>query len=180
MVYTTNITRINYLAASKMIAAAVARADEMNVPQCIAIMDPSGGLVCFARTDGAADLASGPAYAKARVAAERQHPSGALPEEFEVGVAFATGGQYTNLPGGLPIVLDGIHIGGIGVSGGSGDDDLDVARAGVGCHRSCLESNQFIIICLGKSKFPSNRGKLLTVLDPLAHAILDVLQVSAH
>ena len=32
MVYTTNITRINYLAASKMIAAAVARADEMNVP----------------------------------------------------------------------------------------------------------------------------------------------------
>ena len=111
MVYTTKITRINYLAASKMIAAAVARADQMNVPQCIAIMDTSGGLVCFARTDGAADLASGPAYAKARVAAERQHPSGALPEEFEVGVAFATGGQYTNLPGGLPIVLDGIHIG---------------------------------------------------------------------
>ena len=64
MVYTTNITRINYLAASKMIAAAVARADEMNVPQCIAIMDPSGGLVCFAKTDGAADLASGPAHAK--------------------------------------------------------------------------------------------------------------------
>ena len=56
MVYTTNITRINYSAASKMIAAAVAKADEMNVPQCIAIMDPSGGLVCFARTDGAADL----------------------------------------------------------------------------------------------------------------------------
>ena len=131
MAYTTSMTRINYLAASKMMAAAVARADEMNVPQCIAIMDPSGGLVCFARTDGAADRASGPAYAKARVAAERQHPSGALPAEFEVGVAFATGGQYTNLPGGLPIVLDGIHVGGIGVSGGSGDDDLDVARAGL-------------------------------------------------
>ena len=131
MAYTTSMTRINYLAASKMMAAAVARADEMNVPQCIAIMDPSGGLVCFARTDGAADLASGPAYAKARVAAERQHPSGALPAEFEVGVAFATGGQYTNLPGGLPIALDGVHVGGIGVSGGSGDDDLDVARAGL-------------------------------------------------
>ena len=54
-----------------------------------------------------------------------------ITKEFEVGVAFATGGQYTNLPGGLPIVLDGIHIGGIGVSGGSGDDDLDVARAGL-------------------------------------------------
>ena len=118
-----------------MMAAAVARADEMNVPQCIAIMDPSGGLVCFARTDGAADLASGPAYAKARVAAERQHPSG-LPAEFEVGVAFATGGQYTNLPGWLANRSGLIHVGGIGVSGGSGDDDLDVARAGlaaIGC-----------------------------------------------
>ena len=112
----------------------------------------------LARTDGAADLASGPAYAKARVAAERQHPSGALPKEFEVGVAFATGGQYTNLPGGLPIVLDGIHIGGIGVSGGSGDDDLDVA--GQGWLPSELHRKQSIYYyCLGKSKFPSNRGK---------------------
>ena len=179
MVYTTNITRINYLAASKMIAAAVARADEMNVPQCIAIMDPSGGLVCFARTDGAADLASGPAYAKARVAAERQHPSGALPEEFEVGVAFATGGQYTNLPGGLPIVLDGIHIGGIGVSGGS-EMMIWMWRGQGWLPSELLKSNQFIVICLGKSKFPNNRGKPLTVLDPLAHEILDVLQVSAH
>ncbi|MDB2324598.1 heme-binding protein [Alphaproteobacteria bacterium] len=131
MSYTTTITRVTYLAASKMMAAAVAKADEMGVPQCIAIMDPSGGLICFARTDGAADLAAGPAYAKARVAAERQHPSGALPAEFEVGVAFATDGQYTNLPGGLPIVLDGVHVGGIGASGGSGEDDLAVAHAGL-------------------------------------------------
>jgi uncharacterized protein GlcG (DUF336 family) len=131
MSYIITTNRINYLAASKMMEAAVAKADEMGVPQCIAIMDPAGGLICFARTDGAADLASGPAYAKARVAAERQHPSGALPAEFEMGVAFATGGQYTNLPGGLPINLDGGHIGGIGVSGGSGDDDLAVAQAGL-------------------------------------------------
>ena len=131
MAFTTSMTRINYVAASKMMAAAVARADEMNVPQCIAIMDPSGGLVCFGRTDGAADLASGPAYAKARVAAERQHASGALPVEFEVGVAFATGGQYTNLPGGLPIVLDGVHVGGIGVDAVSVGQAVRLARAGL-------------------------------------------------
>lgn len=71
MSYIITANRINYLAASKMMEAAVAKADEMGVPQCIAIMDPAGGLICFARTDGAADLASGPAYAKARVAAER-------------------------------------------------------------------------------------------------------------
>ena len=65
------------------------------------------------------------------MAAERKHPSGALPAEFEVGVAFATGGQYTNLPGGLPSNLNGEPVGGIGVSGGSGEDDLAVAQAGL-------------------------------------------------
>ena len=100
-------------------------------------------------------------------------------KEFEVGVAFATNGQYTNLPGGLPIVLDGIHIGGIG-SVGALEMMIWMWRGQGWLPSELLESNQFIIICLGKSKFPSNRGKLLTVLDPLAHAILDVLQVSAH
>ena len=96
----------------------------------IAIMTRQAVLFALLELMGMADLASGPAYAKARVAAEREHPSGALPAEFEVGVAFATGGQYTNLPGGLPIVLDGVHIGGIGVTGGLGDDDF-TARAGL-------------------------------------------------
>ena len=38
---------------------------------------------------------------------------------------------HTVLAGGLPIVIDGHHVGGIGVSSGSGDEDLEVARAGL-------------------------------------------------
>lgn len=131
MAYTISSSRLSYAGAAKMIAAAVAKAEAMGVPQCIAVMDPGGHLIAFARTDGAAGIASGPALRKARVAAERHHPSGALPKEYELGVGLATDGQYTNLPGGLPIILDGQVVGGIGVSAGSGEQDLEVARAGL-------------------------------------------------
>ncbi len=131
MSYTIQAPRLSYNGATKMIEAAVAKAESMNVPQCIAIMDPGGNLIAYARTDGAAGIAGGPALRKARVAAERKHPSGALPSEYELGVGLATEGQYTNLPGGLPIILDGEVVGGIGVSSGSGDEDLEVARAGL-------------------------------------------------
>ena len=123
--------KLSYAAAAKMLAAAVAHAEAMKVPQCIAIMDAGGHLLAYARTDGAAALAGGPALRKAQVSAERRHPSGALPKEYELGVGLATDGHYTNLPGGLPIVIDGHHVGGIGVSSGSGDEDLEVARAGL-------------------------------------------------
>ena len=123
--------KLSYAAAAQMLAAAVAQAQKMQVPQCIAIMDAGGQLLAYGRTDGAAGLAGGPALRKAQVSAERRHPSGALPAEYELGVGLATDGHYTNLAGGLPIVIDGHHVGGIGVSSGSGDEDLEVARAGL-------------------------------------------------
>ena len=42
-----------------------------------------------------------------------------------------SGGKITTLLGGLPIVVDGQVIGAIGVAGGSGEQDLEVAKAGV-------------------------------------------------
>ena len=50
---------------------------------------------------------------------------------LEMGRDQAIGGRLTNLKGGLPIVVEGITIGGIGVGSQTGDEDLEVARAGV-------------------------------------------------
>lgn len=130
--YVIQTSRLNYAGAAAILAAAVAEADRIGVPAVIVIMDPAGQLITYARTDGAADLASGPAYAKARVAAERKHPSGALPTEYETGVAFTTGGTYTNLAGGLQILIEGVHVGGIAASGGSGKEDTQIVMAGLG------------------------------------------------
>lgn len=129
--FVTLVPRLNYSGAAAILAAAVAEAETISVPVVIVIMDPAGQLITYARTDGAADLAAGPAYAKARVSAERKHPSGALPVEYENGVAFTTGGTYTNLSGGLQIILDGEHVGGIAASGGSGEQDTQIVLAGL-------------------------------------------------
>lgn len=134
--YVIQTSRLNYAGAAAILAAAVAEADRIGVPVIIVIMDPAGQLITYARADGAADLASGPAYAKARVAAERKHPSGALPTEYETGVAFTTGGTYTNLAGGLQILIDGVHVGGIAASGGSGEEDTQIVMAGLGAIRA--------------------------------------------
>lgn len=129
--YVTRTARLTYAGASRMLAAAVAEAQRMSVPVVIVVMDPAGQIIAYARMDGAADLAAGPALAKARVAAERRHPSGALPAAYEIGVAFATGGAYTNLAGGLQVIVEGEHVGGIAASGGSSEQDLAIVRAGL-------------------------------------------------
>ena len=45
--------------------------------------------------------------------------------------AAASGGKLTTLKGGVPIVIDGQVIGAVGVGGGTGEQDAEVARAGI-------------------------------------------------
>ncbi len=52
-----------------------------------------------------------------------------MPEGFRTQIAFATGGEVTGLPGGLPIRIDGEVVGGIGIGSGSGEQDLAVGNA---------------------------------------------------
>ncbi|MBS0263291.1 MAG: heme-binding protein, partial [Planctomycetes bacterium] len=45
--------------------------------------------------------------------------------------AAASGGKVTTLKGGVPIVLEGQVIGGVGVGGGTGEQDAEIAKAGI-------------------------------------------------
>jgi uncharacterized protein GlcG (DUF336 family) len=58
-------------------------------------------------------------------------PTSKFKPEDETRLAFASQSQLTNLKGGLPIIIDGVCIGAIGVGSGTGDQDLEVARAAV-------------------------------------------------
>jgi uncharacterized protein GlcG (DUF336 family) len=120
---------LSHQGALKALAAAVAKAEEIGVPQNIIIVDASGVLVASIRMDGAKYLSIDTATGKARFAASHNTPSGNLP--FEAGVTFAvvTKGTATNLPGGLPIRFGGKLAGGIGVGSGTGEQDLIVGRA---------------------------------------------------
>jgi uncharacterized protein GlcG (DUF336 family) len=123
--------RLTHEGAAKVLTAAVARAEEIGAPQCIAVTDDGGHLLAFARMDGAKVLSIDSSTAKARTAASSRAPTGGVAPELESRLAFATGGKLTNLPGGMPLVVEGCLVGAIGVGSGTGEQDTDVARAGV-------------------------------------------------
>ena len=62
--------------ALKLLQAAIAKAKEMNVPQCISIVDTGGHLLAFARMDGAFVLSVDTSLAKAKTAASHGVPTG--------------------------------------------------------------------------------------------------------
>jgi len=129
MIRTTVIHELTDDAALTMINAAVARARDIGVPECIVIVDVRGRVIASLRMTGAKFASLETATAKAVSAASNRVASGAIPAQFENLVALATHGQITNLQGGLPIVIDGELCGAIGVGSGSPDQDLEVAHA---------------------------------------------------
>jgi glc operon protein GlcG len=115
--------------AMKLLNAAIAKAREMNVPECIAVVDAGGQLLAFARMDGAFALSFDTALVKAMTAACYGIPTGDIAAGIDLKLAIATQGKRVNLPGGLPVIVDGHVIGGIGVGSGTGEQDKDVAKA---------------------------------------------------
>jgi len=129
MAWTSEARILTHHGAMAMLAAAVAEAESLGQPQCIVIVDASGEILAELRMTGAKFLSRKSALAKARTAASIGAPSASIPEAVRAPVAAATDGAVTGLPGGLPMIVDGHRLGGIGVGSGSGDQDLSVARA---------------------------------------------------
>ena len=130
-----NNLKLTLPGAKAMLAAAEKKATEIKVPQCIAIADEGGHLLAFARMDGAKVSSVQVAITKATAAAMRRAPTGPLPSAEEanlllsLGLPLATGGRLTPIRGGVPIVVEGQVIGGVGVSAGTEDQDVQVAKA---------------------------------------------------
>ena len=146
--------RLTLLGARKAIAGAEARAAEKGYKMNIAAVDDGGHLLAFARMDGARPASVATATTKAVTAATYRQASGPLPvggKEPDVLTSLslqnASGGKLTTLLGGIPIVVDGQVIGALGVGGGTGEQDAEVARAGVeafvaGLHEVTIEKER--------------------------------------
>ena len=127
--YSEPTTRLTHKGVLKMLDAATEKAEEIGQPQCIVIVDASGVPLGSLRMTGAKYLSAKSARAKARTAASIAAPSDAIPDAVGLYIAAATQGDVTRLGGGLPIVLDGHLVGGIGVGSGAPDQDKAVAQA---------------------------------------------------
>ncbi|MCR9138754.1 MAG: heme-binding protein [Alphaproteobacteria bacterium] len=120
---------LTHRAVMTMLAAAIEKADDLGQPQCIVIVDRSGETLGEIRMDGAKYLSRKSALAKARTAASIGAPTPSIPEQVRAGIAAATSGEVTGLPGGLPVVFQGDIAGAVGVGSGSGEQDIAVANA---------------------------------------------------
>lgn len=138
MTLTRPTAKLTYRGAQALLAAAVDAAEQIGVPQCIAITDEGCNLLAFIRMDGARVMSIESATRKAMTAASTGLPTGGIPAEKAPALAAATDGRMTNLPGGLPLRAHGHVVGGIGVGSGSGEQDLVVARAAVAAFEAAL------------------------------------------
>ncbi len=129
MDYTASTDTLTHAGVMTMLQAAIAKAEEMDQPQCIVIVDASGEVLGEIRMTGAKFLSRKSALSKARTAASIRAPSSVIPPEVQPHIGMATGGAVTGLAGGLPIIINGACIGGIGVGSGSGAQDVEVATA---------------------------------------------------
>lgn len=130
--------KLTHAGALRVLDAAIEAAAAMGVPQCIAIVDEGCNLLAFVRMDGSRVLSIESATRKAMTAATTGRPTGEIAAEKALALAAATDGRMTNLLGGLPLLVEGQVVGGIGVGSGTGEQDLDVARQAVAAFEALL------------------------------------------
>lgn len=120
--------------AKKAAAGAVAEAHKNNWSMAVAVTDTSGTLVYFERMDNTQSGSINVALGKSRSASMFRRPTKVFQD------LIAKGSDFTYLlglegasvvQGGIPIVMDGKVVGGLGVSGGSGAQDVQTAEAGI-------------------------------------------------
>jgi len=123
--------------ASRILEAAVKKAESLGAKMNIAVVDTGANLKTFVRMDGAWLGSVDISIKKAKTARFFNMPTGEVGKLSQPGgplynIEHSNGGLIT-FPGGMPIKgKDGTIIGGIGVSGSTVDNDQTVALAGAG------------------------------------------------
>lgn len=125
---------ISYEAAADMVNAAIKKAEALGCLQNVAVVDDGGNLKTFGRMDGAPILGIEGCQRKAFTAlfgigTEDLYAHVKDDKSLLVGLSHFTGA--TVIGGGLPIIVDGEVIGGIGVGGGTVEEDVACAEAGL-------------------------------------------------
>ncbi|NVD34782.1 heme-binding protein [Marinobacter lutaoensis] len=130
------INRLDLADARLLIEGAAHKAREIGVPMCIAVVDESGTLIAFERMDGgkvtSVTIAQDKAYtAAAARKATHEYNAVNVPGSLTFGIHTEVGGRLSSVGGGLPVVVNGEVVGGIGLSSGTPQQDMECAQAGI-------------------------------------------------
>jgi uncharacterized protein GlcG (DUF336 family) len=141
--------------ARAMAQAALRKADELKVPETVCIVDDGGYPIALERMDGARVTGPQIAWNKAFTAAGHKRsthlfttpPNGpALPGNEAFGIQWSFEGRFAVFVGGFPVVVDGEVIGGVGLSGGNGEQDTKCALAALQALKDLVGSKHGVLV----------------------------------
>jgi uncharacterized protein GlcG (DUF336 family) len=121
--------------AELILDAAQKRSEEMGGIHVICIADHAGYPIALRRCDGgkvtSVQIAQNKAFTAAGHRRKTHTFTNTYPGEEAWGIFTQHEGRFTVFVGGYPIEADGEVVGGIGVSGGNGEQDIAVCEAGI-------------------------------------------------
>lgn len=127
---TRQVRTLNAEGAQNALAATLAEAKRNNWLVSIAVVDPAGELLAFVRMDGAGISTIQNALGKAATSARFRRPSQVYDSVSKTRPGLMTFENMTAVEGGVPILIDNVVVGAIGVSGAASAEDALMARAG--------------------------------------------------
>lgn len=135
-VHPRHVRVLSYAEARVVLDAALAEAERIGVLASVAVLDAGREPIAFGRQDGAGLLTGEVATGKAFTAVSLGRPSADLAEAANAGGDFAalhhaTTRNLVTFAGGFPLIDGDDLVGAIGASGGSLDEDVAIASAGV-------------------------------------------------
>lgn len=142
------IYRLELEEARVMVRAAMAKSEAIGVLESICIVDDGGYPIALERMDGARITGPQIAWNKAFTAAGHKRsthlfntaPNGpALPGNEAFGIQWSFDGKFAVFVGGFPIVVNDEVIGGVGLSGGNGEQDTQAGLAALAALAELLE-----------------------------------------
>ncbi len=143
-----SVLRLELREATVMAEAAARKAAELGVPETVCIADDGGVPIVLHRMDGARITGPQIAWNKAFTAAGHKRsthlfnkaPNGpALPGNEAYGIQLSFEGRFAAFVGGYPVVVDGAVVGGVGLSGGNGEQDTACGLAALEALRALLQ-----------------------------------------
>jgi uncharacterized protein GlcG (DUF336 family) len=140
--------------ARHMLAAALRKSEEIGALETVCIVDDGGYPLALERMDGARVTGPQIAWNKAFTAAGHrrsthlfnQPPNGpALPGNEAFGIQWSFDGRFAVFVGGFPVVVDDEVVGGIGLSGGNGEQDTACGLAALAALRELLTPHRVVV-----------------------------------
>lgn len=122
------VPNISLEKALEAIRHALDIASNTGVRASVTVVDRAMNLIAFAKADGATPHSTETSRKKANTAASTGKATGWMSPELAITLPLGTDNKLTNVGGGMPLIFDGKLVGGLGVAGGTADQDKKIVQ----------------------------------------------------